>query len=64
MIILKLISGYTPNPSFSANQEGNEIYQVNESHPENENEGKQTKQTNTCSKSTIEKKFWCLYGYV
>ena len=21
-----------------------------------------TQQTNTCSKSTIEKRFWCLYG--
>ena len=23
-----------------------------------------TKQTNTCAKSTVEKKFWCLYGYL
>ena len=39
MSILTLISEYTPNPSFSANQEDNENDQVNENHSDNENEG-------------------------
>ena len=43
----KLISEYTPNSNSSAD------------YADNENE---TQQTNTCSKSTAEKKFCCFYG--
>ena len=50
----KLISECTPNSNFSVNHGDNEIVQDNENHPDNKYEGNQ--QTNTCSKSTIEKK--------
>ena len=59
----KLISECRPNSNFSAN------------HEDNENDQKMkliqaikmkvtTQRTNTCSTSTIEKKFSCLYGYL
>ena len=51
----------TPNSNFSANHEDNESDQENEDHTDNKNEGKLPSQTNTRSKSTIDKKFWCLY---
>ena len=58
----KLISECTSNSNFSANHEDNENDQDNENHPDNENEGNyRPNKTNTCSKSTIERKFWCLY---
>ena len=54
----KLISECKPNSNFSANHGDNENDQDNENHSDNKNE------TNRCWKSTIEKKFWCLYGYL
>ena len=59
----KLISECRPNSNFSANHGDNEYNQDNENHSDNKNE-ETTQQTSTCSKSTIEKKFWCLYGYL
>ena len=57
----KLTSECRPNSNFSANRGDNENDQVNENHLDNKNEGNYP-----ASKymSTIEKKFWYLYGYL
>ena len=55
----KQISECTLNSNFCANHGDNENDQDHENHSDNKNSNQQT---NKCSKSAIEKKFWCLYG--
>ena len=59
----KLISECKPNSSFSANHWVNENDQDSENHSNNKSQGNYPA-NNTCPKSTLEKKFCCLCGYL
>ena len=57
----KLISECTSNSNFSANHGDNENDQDNEDHSDNKNGDNYPANKYML---TIEKKFWCLYGYL